>query len=98
MQVFENTQDPIHVLHLHARSSGVQFGVASGVDQIIDYENTPLGMINVQTRQVEDHVWVRTTETILPNMNQGGAIWEEAESENFFKDPLLLVGWCLLIT
>ncbi|MBT5912021.1 MAG: aromatic ring-hydroxylating dioxygenase subunit alpha [Rhodospirillaceae bacterium] len=85
LQVFENTQDPIHVLHLHARSSGVQFGVASGVDQIIDYENTPLGMINVQTRQVEDHVWVRTTETILPNMNQGGAIWEEAESEKFFQ-------------
>ena len=26
LQVYENTQDPIHVLHLHARSSGVQFG------------------------------------------------------------------------
>jgi hypothetical protein len=73
------------VLHLHARSSGVQFGVASGVDQIIDYKETPLGMINIQTRQVSDHVWVRSTETILPNMNQGGAIWEEADSEKFFQ-------------
>jgi|TARA_B100000780_G_scaffold4186_1_gene3370 nitrite reductase/ring-hydroxylating ferredoxin subunit len=85
LQVFENTQDPIHVLHLHARSSGVQFGVASGVDQIVDYKETPLGMINIQTRQVSDHVWVRSTETILPNMNQGGAIWEEADSEKFFQ-------------
>ena len=85
LQVYENTQDPIHVLHLHARSSGVQFGVASGIDQMIDYRDTPLGMINVQTREVGERIWIRTTETILPNMNQGGAIWEEAESEKFFN-------------
>ena len=71
LQVYENTQDPIHVLHLHARSSGVQFGAASGIDQIIDYRDTPLGMINVQTREVGKHIWIRCTETILPNMNQG---------------------------
>ena len=85
LQVYENTQDPIHVLHLHARSSGVQFGAASGIDQIIDYRDTPLGMINVQTREVGKHIWIRCTETILPNMNQGGAIWEEAESEKVFN-------------
>lgn len=85
LQVYENTQDPIHVLHLHARSSGVQFGAASGIDQIIDYRDTPLGMINVQTREVGEHIWIRSTETILPNMNQGGAIWEEAESEKVFN-------------
>jgi len=85
LQVYENTQDPIHVLHLHARSSGVQFGAASGIDQMIEYRDTPLGMINVQTREVGENIWIRTTETILPNMNQGGAIWEEAESEKVFN-------------
>ena len=90
LQVYENTQDPIHVIHLHARSSGVQFGVASGVDQIIEYDNTPLGMINIQTRLIDDHVWTRTTESILPNGNQTGAIWEEAESEKFFQRTLML--------
>ena len=90
LQVYENTQDPIHVVHLHARSSGVQFGVASGVDQIIEYDNTPLGMINIQTRQVDGHVWTRTTESILPNGNQTGAIWEEAESEKFFQRTSML--------
>ena len=83
LQVYENTQDPIHVLHLHARSSGIQFGVASGVDQIIDYRETPIGLINVQTRKVDKNIWVRCTESIMPNMNQGGAIWEEAEKEKF---------------
>ena len=84
LQVYENTQDPIHVLHLHTRSSGVQFGVASGVTQEIDYRETPLGMMNVQARRVGDNLWCRTVDTILPNGNQTGAIWEEADEEKTF--------------
>lgn len=90
LQVYENTQDPIHVLHLHARSSGVQFGVASGVDQEIEYRNTPIGMINVQSRRVGDHLWIRSTESILPNMNQTGAIFEEATEEKYFQRSAIL--------
>lgn len=90
LQVYENTQDPIHVLHLHARSSGVQFGAASGIDQVIDYRATPLGMINIQTRRCGDYLWTRTTDSILPNGNQTGAIWEEAESEKIFQRVSML--------
>jgi phenylpropionate dioxygenase-like ring-hydroxylating dioxygenase large terminal subunit len=90
LQVYENTQDPIHVLHLHARSSGVQFGNASGVDQEIDYRNTPLGMINVQSRRVDDMLWIRSTESILPNVNQTGAIFEEAAEEKYFQRSAIL--------
>jgi hypothetical protein len=90
LQVYENTQDPIHVLHLHARSSGVQFGEASGVDQEIDYKTTPIGMINIQSRRVADRLWVRSTESILPNGNQTGAIFEEAEKEKYFQRCAIL--------
>jgi phenylpropionate dioxygenase-like ring-hydroxylating dioxygenase large terminal subunit len=90
LQVYENTQDPIHVLHLHALSSGIQFGAASGVEQLIDYRDTPLGMINVQTRRVGEHLWTRTTDSILPNCNQTGAIWEEAESSKIFQRVSML--------
>ena len=90
LQVYENTQDPIHVLHLHARSSGVQFGAASGIDQIVEYQDTPLGMMNVQTRHVGGHIWVRTVDSILPNANQTGAIWEEAEAPKAFQRCALL--------
>ncbi|MGI9332667.1 MAG: Rieske 2Fe-2S domain-containing protein [Gammaproteobacteria bacterium] len=90
LQVYENTQDPVHVVHLHARSSGVQFGVASGVDQVIDYADTPLGMINIQTRHIGEHVWTRTTDSILPNANQTGAIWEEAEAPKCFHRCAML--------
>lgn len=90
LQVYENTQDPVHVLHLHARSSGVQFGRASGLDQEISYKNTPLGMINVQSRRVGDKIWVRSTESVLPNGNQTGAIFEEAETEKYFQRSAIL--------
>jgi phenylpropionate dioxygenase-like ring-hydroxylating dioxygenase large terminal subunit len=90
LQVYENTQDPIHVLHLHALSSGVQFGAASGVEQLIEYRDTPLGMMNIQTRRVGGHLWTRTTDSILPNGNQTGAIWEEAESRKIFQRVSML--------
>jgi len=63
----------------------VQFGAASGIDQIVEYQDTPLGMMNVQTREVDEHVWVRTVDSILPNANQTGAIWEEAEAPKAFQ-------------
>ena len=90
LQVYENTQDPVHVLHLHALSSGIQFGAASGVEQLIEYRNTPLGMMNIQTRRVGDHLWTRTTDSILPNGNQTGAIWEEAEGKKIFQRVSML--------
>ena len=90
LQVYENTQDPIHVIHLHSRVSGVQFGAASGVDQVIEYQDTPLGMCNVQTRKIGPRLWTRTTDSILPNGNQTGAIWEEAETEKYFQRSSIL--------
>ena len=85
LQVYENTQDPIHVLHLHSRVSGIQFGAASGVDQVIEYTDTPLGMCNIQTRKIGSRLWTRTTDSIFPNGNQTGAIWEEAEEAKYFQ-------------
>jgi nitrite reductase/ring-hydroxylating ferredoxin subunit len=85
LQVYENTQDPVHVVYLHTRISGAQFGDASGADQEIEYRETPLGMINVQTRRWRDHFWTRCTESILPNGNQGGAIWEAADKRKIFQ-------------
>jgi nitrite reductase/ring-hydroxylating ferredoxin subunit len=90
LQVYENTQDPVHVVYLHTRMSGAQFGDASGADQVIDYVATPLGMINVQTRHWGDHYWTRCTETILPNCNQTGAIWEAADRPKLFQRASIL--------
>jgi nitrite reductase/ring-hydroxylating ferredoxin subunit len=85
LQVYENTQDPVHVVYLHTRMSGAQFGDASGADQAIEYRQTPLGMVNVQTRRWSGNYWTRNTETILPNCNQGGAVWEAADRRKVFQ-------------
>jgi nitrite reductase/ring-hydroxylating ferredoxin subunit len=85
LQVYENTQDPVHVLHLHARASGVQFAQSNTVRQAFEFKRTPLGMMNLQVRRMGENAWVRTVECMLPNANQTGAIWEEAEVEKVFQ-------------
>ena len=90
LQVYENTQDPVHVVYLHTRMTGAQFGDASGAQQEIAYCETPLGMINVQTRLWKNHWWTRSTETILPNCNQTGAIWESADKTKLMQRSSML--------
>lgn len=106
LQVYENTQDPVHVIYLHTRMSGAQFGDASGALQVITYRPTPLGMANVQTRRWGEHYWTRMVESILPNVNQTGAIWEAADRKKVFQrcsilrwmvpvadDATRVIGW-----
>lgn len=85
LQVYENSQDPVHVVWLHARIAGAHFDESNAAAQELDFVETPLGMTNVQTRRWGDHVWTRTVECILPNANQTGAIWESADAEKTFQ-------------
>lgn len=85
LQVYENSQDPVHVVWLHARNAGAHFDESNAADQELDFMPTPLGMMNVQTRRWGGMVWSRTVECILPNLNQTGAIWEDAAVEKAFQ-------------
>lgn len=85
LQVYENSQDPVHVVWLHTRIAGAHFDPSNAAEQELDFVETPLGMINVQTRRWGDALWTRTVECILPNANQTGAIWEAADTEKVFQ-------------
>jgi hypothetical protein len=85
LQVYENSQDPVHVVWLHARNAGAHFDESNAADQELEFMPTPLGMMNVQTRRWGGMVWTRTVECILPNLNQTGAIWEDAAVEKAFQ-------------
>ena len=37
LQVYENTQDPVHVVYLHTRMIGPQFGAAAGADELSEF-------------------------------------------------------------
>jgi len=84
IQVLDNTQDPTHSCFLHTRVSGAQFAVSWGELPELTYVNTPLGMININVRRWNNHVWVRTTDVMLPNLNQTGHLWLSAEYEETF--------------
>ena len=89
IQVLDNTQDPTHSCFLHTRISGAQFAVSWGELPELTYVDTPLGMININVRRWNDHVWVRTTDVMLPNLNQTGHLWISAEYEETFLGSAL---------
>jgi nitrite reductase/ring-hydroxylating ferredoxin subunit len=89
VQLLDNTQDPTHSCFLHTRVSGAQFSESWGALPELDYVETPIGMINVNVRRWKDNLWVRTTDVILPNLNQTGALWLSAEDEETFLGPAL---------
>ena len=84
VQLLDNTQDPTHSCFLHTRVSGAQFAVSWGELPELAYVETPLGMINVNVRRWNDLLWVRTTDMMLPNLNQTGHLWLSSEYEETF--------------
>lgn len=85
LQCLENTQDPVHSVFLHTRISGVQFAEAWGSLNVLDFVETPIGMMTVNSRRWKDHIWVRTNESNMPNMNQVPVLWQDAETEKSFQ-------------
>ena len=77
LQIMDNVVDPVHEPFLHARSSGYQFVNEDGLpvselEEVgeYDFRETPIGIACLETRRIEDHVWVRTIEYICPNIAQ----------------------------
>ena len=89
VQVLDNTQDPIHTCFLHTRVSGAQFSISWGELPELEYIPTSIGMINLNVRRWNDKVWVRTTDVMLPNLNQTGPLWLSANDEENFLRPAL---------
>jgi hypothetical protein len=41
-------------------------------------------MTSFNVRRWKDNLWVRSGDTVLPNMNQGGSLWEKAENSKYY--------------
>ena len=89
VQLLDNTQDPTHSCFLHTRVTGPQFSISWGGLPEIEYLRTPIGQIALTTRRWKDKVWVRTTDVMMPNLNQTGALWLTADDEENFGRPAL---------
>jgi hypothetical protein len=84
LQVLENTVDPTHSCFLHTLMSGIQFAESWQELPQIDFFESPLGMTSFNVRRWKENLWVRSGDTVLPNMNQGGSLWEKAENSKYY--------------
>jgi nitrite reductase/ring-hydroxylating ferredoxin subunit len=73
IQVLDAIMDPVHTSFLHGQSSGVQFSEGFAEVGEIDFYERGIQYLGCNTRRIEDNVWVRVNELILPNFTQAGA-------------------------
>ena len=73
IQVLDAIMDPVHTSFLHGQSSGVQFSEGFAEVGEIDFYERGTQYLGCNTRRIDDNVWIRVNELILPNFTQAGA-------------------------
>jgi nitrite reductase/ring-hydroxylating ferredoxin subunit len=97
LQVHENVMDPVHTVFLHHRVSFSQFEAdVWGELPIMEFFETPAGMVYVSTRRWQDKVWVRSNDILLPNIGQVGHLFEDGQDEKALN-PVALTRWTVPI-
>ncbi|HXQ49949.1 MAG TPA: aromatic ring-hydroxylating dioxygenase subunit alpha [Stellaceae bacterium] len=78
VQVKENSMDPAHTAILHAWEG--MFASEFGKFPQITWSETPSGMLYAASRRVEDKIWVRSTDIMMPNIHSITSVFEDGRS------------------
>ena len=73
LQILDAIMDPIHTSFLHSTISGEQFSKGLGEIGELEVYERGIQFLGSNTRRVNNYVWVRVNELILPNFTQAGA-------------------------
>jgi len=73
IQVLDAIMDPVHTSFLHGQSSGIQFSKGFGEVGEIEFFERGTQYLGANIRRIDDNVWVRINELILPNFTQAGS-------------------------
>tara|TARA_B100000678_G_scaffold186639_1_gene156040 strand:- start:842 stop:1612 length:771 start_codon:yes stop_codon:yes gene_type:complete len=65
--------DPVHTSFLHGQSSGIQFSKGFAEVGEIEFYERDTQYLGANIRRVDDNVWIRINELILPNFTQAGS-------------------------
>lgn len=85
LQITENAMDPVHAVFLHGRVSGPQFAETWAEMGICDFYECEIGFYYTNARRIDDNVWVRVHEIILPNLTHAGAVMSmDGRSRKYF--------------
>ena len=97
LQVLDAIMDPIHTSFLHSTISGTQF--SEGIGEIGELEIYERGtqFLGSNTRRVNDYVWVRVNELILPNFTQAGAAFAADGTKTRFFGRSSFTRWVVPI-
>jgi nitrite reductase/ring-hydroxylating ferredoxin subunit len=95
VQVSENAADPIHNAFLHVIVRGAQFSPTFAIMPALEFVESPLGFICSATRRVKDHVFIRASDMIMPNVAQfiGGTQMVGTKEE--FAIAAFLTRWAV---
>ena len=94
LQIKENCMDPVHTAFLHTISSGTQFSPSFSELGTLDWIETPVGMIYIHTRRIDELVWVHIADFLPPNIHQFPPVWEDAKCEKHFQRPMM-TNWAV---
>ncbi|MGH7091427.1 MAG: Rieske 2Fe-2S domain-containing protein [Stellaceae bacterium] len=87
VQIKENSMDPAHTAILHAWEG--MFASEFGKFPQITWAETPVGMLYAAARRVEDKIWVRSTDVLLPNIHSITSVFEDGRSLKECAPPWL---------
>ena len=73
IQVLDAIMDPVHTSFLHGLSSGILFSEGFGEVGEIKFFERGTQYLGANIRRIDDNVWVRINELILPNFTQAGS-------------------------
>ena len=97
LQVLDAIVDPIHTSFLHSSISREQFSAGFGEIGRIDFFDRTPWLIGTNTRRVDDNVWLRVNEVVLPNFTQAGAAFAADGTRQRYYGRTAFVRWVVPI-
>ena len=97
LQVLDAIVDPIHTSFLHSSISREQFSAGFGEIGRIDFFDRTPWLIGTNTRRVDDNVWFRVNEVVLPNFTQAGAAFAADGTRQRYYGRTAFVRWVVPI-
>ncbi|MEM7562609.1 MAG: aromatic ring-hydroxylating dioxygenase subunit alpha, partial [Pseudomonadota bacterium] len=97
LQVLDAILDPIHTSFLHSRMSRAQFSEGMGeIGELLFYERD-MSFLGANIRRVDEHVWVRVNELVLPNYTQAGAAFSADGTKPIYYGRTAFARWVVPI-
>ncbi len=97
LQVLDAILDPIHTSFLHSRMSRAQFSEGmSEIGELLFYERE-MSFLGANVRRVDEHVWVRVNELVLPNYTQAGAAFSADGTRAIYYGRTAFSRWVVPI-